>query len=268
MIPLVLETIVRSIVHEPFQWVDDQPTDDDLDHIFKQRSDKYDVLKLKDTMLKDLRLGKASLVAKSGPFAKLLAIVYPDTKIPWDTLGDIFSAFGFHKDKKPWRIVWFANPILRSLPPQGHEPGPEHVNGGYTFACTNDTIVIYREEEVCRVLVHELLHAACTDDHTRSEVDIEAATETWAELFLIAILAKGSLRKADQLWKKQAQWIADQEHLLRTKHNVNSHTSYAWRYTVGRRNILEGLGIHLPSASASAFASGSQVSMRFTHAGI
>jgi hypothetical protein len=36
MIPLVLETIVRTLGQGSFRWVDDQPTKDDLDHIFKQ----------------------------------------------------------------------------------------------------------------------------------------------------------------------------------------------------------------------------------------
>jgi hypothetical protein len=33
-------------------------------------------------MLDDLRTGKAKLVTKSGPFAKVLAVVYPNTVIP------------------------------------------------------------------------------------------------------------------------------------------------------------------------------------------
>ena len=268
----MIETIVPLIQRGPFPWVDDQPTKEDLDHIFNQRSDEFDRLKLKDTMLSDLRAGKAKLVTKSGPFAKVLAVVYPDTVIPWKLFGEIFVAFGapVHKGapgvkgapvSQKWRIVWFAHPKRRDIGP-GEVPGPEHVNGGYTYPCNNDTIVIYREEEVCRVLVHELLHASCTDDHTLDIVDQEAATETWAELFLIAIQAK-TPRVAATLWAKQAKWIADQEHLLRTKHNVNDRTSYAWRYTVARRKVLEGLGIYLPPGVLPT-----SNSMRFTHAGV
>ena len=264
MIPLVIETILDTIQRKPFPWVDDQPTEDDLDHILKQTSDSFDLLKLKDSMIDDLRAGKVTLVTKSGPYAKVLALVYPDTLIPWEALGEIFSAFGPPKGKEPWRIVWFANPTKRQLPAAFEEPGPEHVNGGYTYPCNNDTIVIYREEEVCRVLVHELLHASCTDDETLDVVDQEAATETWAELFLVAIRGK-SRRKVAELWANQAQWIADQEDLLRTKHNVNSKESYAWRYTVARRHVLEGLGISLPPPSARPVTGNS---LRFTHAGL
>ena len=257
---MILE-ILPLIQRKPFPWVDDQPTSDDLDHIFRQRSDEFDRLNLKDSMLIDLRAGKAKLVTKSGPFAKVLAVVYPGTIIPWKLFGEIFAAFGPPSSRAPWRIVWFAHPMRREIGP-GEVPGPEHVNGGYTYPCNNDTIVIYREEEVCRVLVHELLHASWTDDHALDTVDQEAATETWAELFLIAIQAK-TPRVAATLWAKQAKWIADQEHLLRTRHNVNDRTSYAWRYTVARRKVLEGLGIYLPPGVLPT-----SNSLRFTHAGV
>ena len=272
-IPFVLETIVQNLVpikKGAFPWVDDQPTKEDLDHIFHQTSDEFDALKLKDQMLADLRSGKATLVTKRGPYAKVLAVVYPGTIIPWELFGDIFVAFGRAKreanqnqNQKSWRIVWFAHPQKRLLPTQG-DIAPEHVNGGYTHTCVADTIVIYREEEVCRVLVHELLHAACTDDPSLPVPYQEVYTETWAELFLVAILARGSLRKAASLWKKQAQWIADQEYIL-TKYGVNEK-SYAWRYTVGRRRVLASLGIPLPPPSGSTGVD--QVSLRFTHAGV
>ena len=106
--------------------------------------------------------------------------------------------------------------------------------------------MIYREEEVCRVLVHELLHAACTDNMKHPEWMREVLTETWAEIFLIAILAKGSMGKAKKLWKIQAQWIADQESVLKGVYGVLGPESYAWRYTVGRRQALMRLGMELP----------------------
>ena len=87
MIPLVMETILEHIQRKPFPWVDDQPTEDDLDHILKQTADSFDRLKLKDSMIDDLRKGKVTLVTKSGPYAKVLALVYPSTQIPWEAFG-------------------------------------------------------------------------------------------------------------------------------------------------------------------------------------
>jgi hypothetical protein len=217
-------------------------------------------------MISDLKSKKAAIVCKSGPYAKVLAIVYPDTVIPWKLFSSIFQAFGRPKGSglkgrpKPWRIVWFANPSPRTVPTnhlQGEAPGPEHVNGGYTYPCQPDTVVIYREEEVCRVLIHELLHAACTDDMNKSEEEREALTESWAELFLIAVHSRGRPREAARLWRIQSQWIADQEALL--SRNVKGPRDYAWRYTIGRRAILESWGFTLPPPSGTVITS-----LRFT----
>jgi hypothetical protein len=152
-----------------------------------------------------------------------------------------------------WRVIWFAHPRKREFPEASNQKEPEanalnaslhneaiqplHVNGGYAYACQPETIVIYREEEAGRVLVHELLHAACTDDMKNPEEIREVLTESWAELFLIAVLAKGSLAKAKKLWRMQAQWIIDQETVLKG-YGVLTPLNYAWRYTVGRREIM------------------------------
>lgn len=264
----VLEGIVQKLSQKPFEWVRDEPTAEDLEHIQKEGNapSQFDPLGLRKQMTENLASGKAILVTKRGPFAKVLAIVTPGTKIPWKTLGQIFSAFGEPKQKtfgapksRPfWRVVWFAHPKKREQV-GGTPVTPEHINGGYAYACAPETIIIYREEEIERVLVHELLHAACTDDMSNPEWMREVLTETWAELFLVGILSQGSLRKAKKLWAIQAQWIANQEVLLR-KNNVNTPQDYPWRYTVGRRFVLEKLGIALPPPNSDP------VTLRFTSA--
>ena len=269
---LVLEEIIQSMKQSPFEWVRDEPTVEDLDHIQKEGNapSQFDPLGLRKQMTDDLASGKAILKTKSGPFAKVLAIVYPDTQIPWKTLGQIFSAFGPPKQKGgkgKWRVVWFAHPKTRVFPPinntQQINIEPQHINGGYAYACAPETIIIYRKEELERVLIHELLHAACTDDMSKPEWMREVLTETWAELFLVGILAQGSLRKAKKLWEIQAQWIADQEAVLTNEYNVTKPEHFPWRYTVGRRSVLEGLGILLPNYSANPkFMLGT--SLRFT----
>ena len=268
---LVLDTIVDKIQTDskPFIWVRDEPTEDDINHLKKEGSEpsKFDTNGLKKQMMDDLAAGKAKLITKSGPYAKVLAVVYPGTKIPWETFAKIFVAFG--RTHTPWRVVWFAHPKKREISfanananaDADAEPGPAHLNGGYAYACMPGTIVIYREEEVERVLIHELLHASCTDNMNKSQEEIEVLTETWAELFLVAVLANGSKRKAHQLWKIQAQWISNQEAAL-IKMGVTSPKSFAWRYTVGRRQVLEGLGIQIPSANPSLEER--NISLRFT----
>jgi hypothetical protein len=288
---VVLETIMRRLVtnKKPFEWVRDEPTEDDLRHIQKEGKESpsiYDELDLRGQMIDELQAGRAVLKTWRGPFAKVLAVVYPDTKIPWATFGKIFTAFGPPKGKGLWRIVWFAHPKKREFPSANAAANadafqsrsnitnertsqnegqvtPKHINGGYAYACAPETIVIYREEEVERVLIHELLHAACTDDMDKPEWMREVLTETWAELFLVAILANGSLRKAKQLWKIQAQWIANQQHVLTTEYGVLTPDSFPWRYTVGRAAALQNLGITLPPPSSQPrLALGN--SLRFT----
>jgi len=271
---------------KPFEWVRDEPTEEDLRHIQKEGKESpsiYDELDLRGQMIDELQAGRAVLKTWRGGYAKVLAVVYPDTKIPWATFGKIFTAFGPPKGKGLWRIVWFAHPKKREFPFSFQTPSnitneraslaqnegqvthvtPKHINGGYAYACAPETIVIYREEEVERVLIHELLHAACTDDMDKPEWMREVLTETWAELFLVAILANGSLRKANRLWKIQAQWIANQQHVLTTEYGVLTPDSFPWRYTVGRAAALQNLGITLPPPSSQPRADLAN-SLRFT----
>ena len=257
----MLDTLVARIDRTHYEWVRDEPTQEDLDHILKETAPSPFDLTLRQEVYDDLKAGKAKLVTKRGSTAKVLAIVYDDTVIPWDTFGKIFQAFGKPKatsgEPKQWRLVWFANKKPRIIP--NGKPKPFHMNGGYTYACQSD-IVIYREEEVERVLVHELLHASCTDDMNQPEEIREVLTESWAELFLIAILST-TPAKAKKLWAIQAQWIVDQETVL--KKFVKTPADYAWRYTVGRREVLESLGLRFPPPSQDpAFMLGG--SLRFT----
>jgi hypothetical protein len=273
-----LELIVKKINVKKQTWVRDEPTDDDITHIIQEglkSPSPFDPLHLREQVYKDYQAGLAKLLCKRCENAKVLAIVYPNTKIPWELFGRIFSSFGTPRvGKSLWRMIWFAHPRLRTFPEANilensvnaslHKESiqPVHINGGYAYVCSPETIVIYREEEVARVLVHELLHAACTDNMNDSEEIREVLTESWAEIFLIAILAKGSFVKAKHFWKIQSQWIIDQETVLK-EYNIHGPNHYAWRYTVGRRGVLERMGFVFPSPSVDP-RKALQNSLRFT----
>ena len=265
MLPPVLETLVDHIGRRTkgkCVWVVDQPTQADLDHLLKEATQpsQFDPLKLRETMLNrlgsdrpgknlmnQLKAGSATLVCYRCELGKVIAIVEPGTDVPLEEWGRVFQAFG-PQAAGPWRIVWFANPTPRQFPADGSAPTPANLNGGYTYPCRPDTVVVYRKEEATRVLIHELLHASCTDNMANPEAIRESLTETWAELFLVAVRARGSRRRAAVLWRAQAQRIADQEAEL-MRRGVLGPGDFAWRYTVGRRPVLAALGIDLPEPS-------------------
>jgi hypothetical protein len=254
MIPLVLQQMVKSLPkHTSFQWVRDSPTTQELDYLREQAlsDSKFDPFFLRKTTYQDLLDGKATLLCRRGPFARILAIVYHDSLLPWNLYSKIFSAFGPPKscakgNPRTWTVYIFANESPRMYPPIGSPVAPEHINGGYAMHNDPNSIVIYRKEESERVLLHELLHA-CGSDLLENSTEIrEALTETWAELFLIAVMARGSLQKAKKLWAIQSQWISDQNAFLYFKYNVKEDSDYAWRYTIAREGVFKSIGILLP----------------------
>ncbi len=220
-------------------------------------------------MWEQVQHGEAQLLAKSCGLAKVVWIKTFGTNVepPWDLWGRIFQWLGSAssnlgmqgsassnlgmqgsacKSGKPWHIYWLPAEEMRILPSKGAEVGPKHINGGYCYPCRPDTILIYRYEEATRVLLHELLHAACLDPHGAALPYKEANTETWAELFLVAVCSQGDKKKAEELWSHQSQWIADQNAVLRKVYHVKSPDDYTWRYTLGREVVLDTLHILLP----------------------
>ena len=221
--------------------MDDSATQDDLRAMEKEAmsEDPFDTLKLRRAMWFDLKAGRAELLCRSCAYGKVVMIAYANTNVPWKLWGRILQ--GFHIPFT--RIFFFASPHQRKLK---YPVTADCVNGGYTFPCNTNAVVVYRAEEATRVLIHELLHAACTDNHELPVELKEAKTETMAELFYIAFLSKGSPRTAARLWAIQSQWIADLNHELRTKYKVLGPQDYAYRYTVAREEELALHGISLP----------------------
>lgn len=216
------------------------------------RDSQFDPLKLRRNLWEVADTGAAEILAKSCKYAKVLWIQPKGTGVepPWEEWGRIFQWMGYPPEGK-WTVYWFPAHIKRLLPPPGHEVGPQNINGGYCFPCNPQSIVVYRYEEASRVLLHELLHAACLDPQGAELPIKEATTETWAELLLVALCSKGSEAKATSLWHLQSQWISNQNHLLRSQHNVYTVNDYAWRYTLGREQILKNLKISLPRPTQS-----------------
>jgi hypothetical protein len=170
-------------------------------------------------------------------------------EVDWDLWGHIFQVFGKSRGA-PWEATVFAIDRPRIFPEKEQLIGPVHINGGAARSCEANSIIIVRKEEATRVLIHELLHAACTDDMSRPTDDIEGWTEAWAEWFLCAVVAR-TREQFDSLWRKQVAWALAQADKCFKRGHIRSIEDYGARYIVRRIHIWKQLGIipkHLPKA--------------------
>ena len=248
------------------QWSSSEPRPEEMDAAEKEAApgDQFDRLALKSKIWTEYKQGTAKLVCKSlGDLARVIAIM-PDgvAEPPWGFWARIFQWFGKSPTGKPWLVTWFGGETPREFPQAGQDLGPEHVNGGYTQICSTEGIFIYREEEVTRVLIHEMVHAACMDEQGEGwSIPLrEAMVEMWAELILIALKSRGNTMNAKRLWVKQSHWIADTNWKAQVHHNENDASDYAWRYLSGRAVMYAQHGIQLPAPRPSTVNS-----LRFTH---
>jgi len=163
-------------------------------------------------------------------------------ELPWDLWGRILRMFS-ESSRKPFKIFFLANRSLREFP-SGEEPiSPENINGGYTYRCDPETIVIYRAEDATRVLIHELQHSCCLDKPENSVDILEAETEAWAELIYIAILSQGKKYMFNDLLQRQSEWMIKQNKKVRN-HMINpDNIEFPWRYTIGKEKVWDRWGI-------------------------
>ena len=246
----ILTNEVKKIYNlKPNVWMDDQMTENDMTILKKEANEmgSFDKFNLKKEMYDAFINKQADVIVKKINNARVVIIRNDkEQTFPWKTWSRLFQWLGNPEKGSMWQIYIYASPKERILPTQNETVvGPEHVNGGYTHACSHECVVVYRYEESTRVLIHELLHASCSDDPIKNVEEKEAATESWAELFLVSLLSKGNKHKADELWKEQDNYIQDLNYTLRNFHNVNNKTDYAARYTIMREDVFKLFRIHL-----------------------
>lgn len=233
--------------------------------------DQFDKLALKHDTLTAVKSGAGRLRCwelgpRARPLARLVALLPRGAADPpLEFWARIFQWFGTAAGGGPWRVTWYAAPTRREFPTGGQDLGPEHVNGGYTRPCSTEGIFIYRAEEATRVLIHELMHAACLDEQgAQWSIPLrEAQVETWAELILIALKARGARPTAARFWVAQSHWVADVNWKAKAMHGTHDITDYAWRYLCGREMMYARLGAALPPPRQEAAAR--IRSLRFTH---
>ena len=243
-------------------WIDDSPRIEDTEHLKKEASGESNIDdgNLRSEMVSMWQRGEAEIRVRELPGRTRVVFLGTDeqwSKIPWDLWARIFQAIGHPVGY----TLFYAHPKMREFPALITEPIKSlHMNAGYSYICQQQIVVIYRFEEATRVLLHELLHTACFDSGMAVE-DLEANTEAWTEVFLCAILSKGSSATFTQLWNKQSAWINSQSSYLYDTYNIRSPADYVWRYTIGRHRVLLDKGYINPSNKATTTA---ELSLRFT----
>lgn len=202
---------------------------------------EFDPLGWRKDMFDQYKKGKAVIDVRECEYGCVIAIMpksstssTSNTSIPWGLWGRILRLYG-----KRSKIFFLATPHLRTFP---RGPiGPSNINGGYTYPCNQETVVIYRAEDATRVLIHELQHATCLDHMERGTDLVEAETEAWAELLYAGMLSQGNKALFHELVKKQADWMQSQNH--RVKQYIQYEQQFPWRYTVGKEEVWRRWGL-------------------------
>ena len=179
-----------------------------------------------------------------GTVVALLADSAEAQDIPWDLWGCVLALFN---KKRAYTVYFCAHPASRQFPEPSRITQPLHINGGYTYPCSHEAIVIYRAEDATRVLLHELFHAACSDNPNQGLEQREAETEAWAELFwcgFMACTSLGGLKSLKSLVRKQAAWMVSQNgRLARGRHVAPGPQGFPWRYTAGKEAVWRRWGL-------------------------
>jgi hypothetical protein len=244
-----LEPIRHEYSLDPPDYRLESPTKEEFDYIYQQgkEDDPFDTAGLKQTMIEALKAKKADVLKASSKYGTCLVVSLHSSpfKPTWNTW---WRAIRLLSPQKPVRILFFGHPQMRQVPFNNETPiTAQQVNGGSAMRCDSKTIVLYRKEEATRVLIHELLHASCSDPYTKDTPFIEADTEAWAEMILCAMKAKGVSARWRIYMKEQIDWSLRQAATLKLKYNVYNSTHYAWRYLVGRLDVWRQLGLKIPA---------------------
>lgn len=249
----ILQAVKAVYAHTRLHWHSMPLTEKEVEEIYEKAENSFDVNGYSRVLVQGIKNGSTivtkhvcmqdTIVIASVLYAKPRVSSYtPD----WDTWGRCIALLSPHQ---PAHVVYYSNPQPRISPEIGKHVGAEHVNGGLTIQCNAKEIVIYRREEDVRVLIHELLHASCSDPYNSPTEYIEANTEAWAEILYCALMAKGSASQFDPIFHKQLIYALKQMQSLEKYHGVKSSQAYAWRYYNGKRAVWEQFGIQMPSES-------------------
>lgn len=241
LIATLLEIVKQEMKKPPPQWTASAMTMKEKKELARECKGEstFDPNRTREQMMTQFLAGQRMESTKECEYGRITVLLDPamtEEDIPWELWGRILRIYGGF-----YRIYLLAHSNPRRFPKIGSPIGPEHINGGYTYPCQQNMIIIYRAEDSTRVLIHELQHAACLDHSDHSVDQQEAETEAWAELIYIALLSEGIHSRFRSLQRIQSQWICTQNHKI--KRYIGETHEFPWRYTVAKQAVWERWGL-------------------------
>jgi hypothetical protein len=245
LLDIVLDRVKRDFELEEPQWENVDMLEEDIEFLKGEciKPSDFDPTNKRNKMFDGMANGSMYTVMTECPYGRLLGVFEESAQIgemPWGLWARILRMFS-EPERKPFKVFFLAHKSPREFPPGKKPISPENINGGYTYRCDPETIVIYRAEDATRVLIHELQHSCCLDRVENGVDEIEAETEAWAELFYQAILSRGQKYMFKDLIKRQSEWIRKQN--AKVKYHMRSQKDFPWRYTIGKQEVWEKWGI-------------------------
>ena len=247
LVNTLLDRVQKEFSQPEIVWENTDISGKDLSFLKEEcsKDSEFDPINKRKQMFNDMIDGKSFVVMSKCKWGQVMAVfetMDQMAELPWDLWGRILRMF-YEPFRKPFKIFFLANKSLREFPLNDEPISPENINGGYTYRCDPETIVIYRAEDATRVLIHELQHSCCLDKPENGIDIVEAETEAWAELFYVAIISQGKKYMFKDLLQRQSEWMIKQNRKVK-KHMKNPNSmEFPWRYTLGKEEVWERWGI-------------------------
>lgn len=248
VVKLILDAVKKDMEDDAPIWYSGEVFTGDMEFLYEECTNvsEFDPHNRRNMIYNALKDGDARLIIKKCEYGKVIAVLLRDEQekdIPWELWGRILRMYA-GKHNKQFRVFFLADDRIRTFPEKGHAIKPQNINGGYTYICNTKSIMIYRAEDATRVLIHELMHSSCADNHENGIDIVESETEAWAELIYIALLSQGKPYIFNALIDRQSEWMRKQNNIIRKYHiNNPEYQEFPWRYTIGKENVWRRWGI-------------------------
>lgn len=248
LIDTLLDKVRREFQQKAPQWSVATMTSDDIQFLDEEctKDSEFDPLNKRKEMYSNMKTGLAVSVVAKCEYGQVIAVFDNSEQlacVPWDLWGRIFRMYSDRHGNKPFKVYFLANTHLRKFPPAHQAIKPQNINGGYTYRCNRETILIYRAEDATRVLIHELMHSCCLDKHENGVDIVEAETEAWAELVYTALLSQGKRLLFKDLLKRQSEWMVKQNEEVKKHMRDPTSREFPWRYTIGKEEVWRRWGV-------------------------